>query len=599
VLTGSLVQQTIKPTPNTLGAFSFHHALIRETLYEELPPNERGQLHLQVAQGLSQRRANGGEVASSELAHHFLSAQPYGDVEVAVAHAQSAAADALRASAHADAREILQSAIEVLRYHVAPSPEIRAALLLQLTAVERLQADPAAVAHLASAVAIAREHRLGRLLTHAGQLLSWGPDLVAHDDEARSVLEAASEALDADDCENLAIVHATLAWTAPNHQSARRVAELLSQARAFAERTDSAHARAAVDDAMLFFSAGPDTWQEAAALADQIERTCARNPEVASPARRILVARTRLITAMQRGDRLAMAHAIDERAALAARLQNAEARWHHERMLLVKAMNEGKFTEVKADLLALRERAHRLELHGPTQLWGLDYGVFLCRTSDVSSHAARARATLKLSAFDSPETRAVKIRSMVDFGLHEEVAEAIAQMSIAAIEDLPHDRDYLAVLCHLAAGAAAARSVQHCELLLRLLSPYTAFYAVGVSFHCEGSVASYLGLLHETLGQLDPAREQYALGLKREQALGLMPRAALTGFRLAGLMLLEAAEHDAGLGLLEHVHAEAERMGMLPLARAARNARDAAALRSPVQRAQPAARELHGARWGG
>jgi hypothetical protein len=159
---------------------------------------------------------------------------------------------------------------------------------------------------------------------------------------------------------------------------------------------------------------------------------------------------------------------------------------------------------------------------------------------------------------------------MVEFGLLEEVAAALAQISSAAIEDLPRGRDYVAVLCHLAAGAAAARSVKHCELLARLLGPYSHYYAAGVSFHCQGSVASHLGLLYEALGRPDLAREHYAQGLEREQAFGLMPCAALTGLRLARLLSSDPSAREDGLRLLEHVRAEAERMGMAPLLHAAR-----------------------------
>ncbi|HET8937869.1 MAG TPA: AAA family ATPase [Polyangiales bacterium] len=575
VLTAPRVDQTVVPMAGAPGAFSFVHELVREVLYNELGPHERGQLHLRAGEGLQLRLENGGEATNAQLAHHFLCAQPHGEIEVAVAYTQSAAAEASRLAAHTDALGILHRGLEVLRFHVAPRPEMRAGLLLQLAMVERVAGDPNYRAHLATATSIAREHRLGRLLTAAGQLLSVSPDLVAHA-EASSVLEAADATLDADDYENLAIVRAHMAWTPPNCHSARRVMQLIDQAQAFAEKTTSASARAAVDDARLYFSAGPDSLERAEEIALHIERACVLHPEIASQARRILVERSRLIIAMQRGDQAAMGRAIEVRAALLSRLKNAELTWHHERMLLVKAMNEGAFLQVKSDLIALRERARRLELHASQLLWSLDYGVFLCRTSDVNALAARVRPALHANEHDSPQTRASKIRSLVEFGLYDDVAHAMAEISIAAIEDLPKDRDYLAVLCHLAVGAAAANSAAHCRALARLLAPYSAFYAVGISFHCEGSIASHLGLLFEALGELDRAREHFALGFEREQSFGLMPRAALTGFRLAKLLLREPGDNADALRLLAHVHEEAERMGMLPLAMTAHELRETA-----------------------
>jgi hypothetical protein len=568
LLSGTTINHTVRATPAAIGRFSFDHELIREVLYNEMTPQERGQLHLRAGQGLQHRRTNGGDVTNTELAHHFLSAQPYGELEVAVSYAQAAAAEAARMAAHDDVRHILQRALDVLRFRVAPNPETRAALLLQLASVERIQGDPLYAGHLASAVSIAREHRLGRVLTFAGQLLSVSPDLVAHA-EAASVLAAAAEALDSTDCEHLAIVHAHLAWTPPNCHSARRVNELITRAQALAQQSSSANALAAVKDALLYFNAGPDTLAQAEGIAHQIEGACDLQPQLASQARRVLVTRFRLITAMQRGDQASMERAIVARAALAGRLRNAEVTWHHERMLLVKAMNKGEFLGIKSDLIALRERARRLDLHASQQIWNLDYGIFLCRTSDVSSLAPKVRPALKPSELDSPQIRAGKIRNLVDFGLRDDAADAISTISLDEIADLPRDRDYLAVLCHLAAGAAAARSIEHCEMLVRLLTPYAEFYAVGVSFHCEGSVASHLGLLCEALGQPDRARQHYTQGLERERMFGLFPCAALTGLRLAQLLLAHAADRSGGLRLLEHVHAEAERMGMQPLWRVA------------------------------
>ncbi|HTU61243.1 MAG TPA: AAA family ATPase, partial [Polyangiales bacterium] len=198
LLSGSLVSHisyTVRAIRGTVGAFSFDHELIRETLYDELSPQERARMHLRAGEGLQKRRANGGTVTDAELAHHFLSAQPLGDIEQAIACARRAAAEASRLAAHADGRALLRRALDVLSFSVTQRAETRAGLLLQLAMVERVLGDPAYRANLAAAVSIAREHRLGRLLTFAGQLLSLSPDVVAHAD-AVEVLEAANETLE-------------------------------------------------------------------------------------------------------------------------------------------------------------------------------------------------------------------------------------------------------------------------------------------------------------------------------------------------------------------------------------------------------------------
>ncbi|HET8937423.1 MAG TPA: winged helix-turn-helix domain-containing protein [Polyangiales bacterium] len=272
LLRGSIATKTIREATGARGNFVFDHELIREVLYNELSPYDRAQLHLRAGQGLQQRRMHDGDVTNAELAHHFLSAQPFGEVEEAIAYAQSAALDSGRVAAHAEVPDFLQRALDVLRFHVAPRADLRAALLLQLALVERVQGNPAYRTHLTTAISIAHQHRLGRLLTLAGQLLSVSPDLVTGDD-AVSVLEAANEALATDDYEHRAIVLAHLAAAPPNCHSARRVDGLMSQAREYATKSSSANARAAVDDALLYFGAGPDSLGQAEEIADAVEHS--------------------------------------------------------------------------------------------------------------------------------------------------------------------------------------------------------------------------------------------------------------------------------------------------------------------------------------
>lgn len=91
VLAAGVDQHVISVEPGLASAYRFTHELLREVLYNELSACARGQLHLRAGQALLSRRANGLSVSDVQLAHHLLAAQPFGDVEVAIAHAQKAA----------------------------------------------------------------------------------------------------------------------------------------------------------------------------------------------------------------------------------------------------------------------------------------------------------------------------------------------------------------------------------------------------------------------------------------------------------------------------------------------------------------------------
>lgn len=109
-LSAALITQVIVAMPGTASAYRFDHELLREVLYNELSLHERGHLHLRAAQGLTGRRDSGCAVADAELAHHFLAAQPFGDIDLAVSYAQAAANEAQLSAVHSG----LQRAIGML-----------------------------------------------------------------------------------------------------------------------------------------------------------------------------------------------------------------------------------------------------------------------------------------------------------------------------------------------------------------------------------------------------------------------------------------------------------------------------------------------------
>ena len=91
--------------------YAFVHALIQETLYEELPAHRRRVLHQRLGEVLETVRA-GQAAVTAELARHFLHA---GDTERAVTYAIQAGDDASGRYAHAEAAHQYTIAVDVLR----------------------------------------------------------------------------------------------------------------------------------------------------------------------------------------------------------------------------------------------------------------------------------------------------------------------------------------------------------------------------------------------------------------------------------------------------------------------------------------------------
>ena len=75
VLEEALSARVIEELPDAMGRYQFTHALIEETLVEELSLTRRVRLHARIAEMLEGLYGLEAEAKASELAHHFAQAE--------------------------------------------------------------------------------------------------------------------------------------------------------------------------------------------------------------------------------------------------------------------------------------------------------------------------------------------------------------------------------------------------------------------------------------------------------------------------------------------------------------------------------------------
>jgi DNA-binding CsgD family transcriptional regulator len=122
------------------GRLEYVHPVIRTSVYEDIPPFVRAQLHARAAAMIE---AAGGE--PEEVASHMLRADPRED--------QAETEILVRAAAQAGTRGAPESAVAYLRHAVATSPpKSRGAVLLALGQAEQAAGDPECVPHLRAAI---------------------------------------------------------------------------------------------------------------------------------------------------------------------------------------------------------------------------------------------------------------------------------------------------------------------------------------------------------------------------------------------------------------------------------------------------------------
>jgi len=75
VLEEALAARVIEELPQSVGRYQFTHALIQETLAEELSPTRRVRLHARIAEALEEMYGDDADAHAAELAHHFAQAE--------------------------------------------------------------------------------------------------------------------------------------------------------------------------------------------------------------------------------------------------------------------------------------------------------------------------------------------------------------------------------------------------------------------------------------------------------------------------------------------------------------------------------------------
>ncbi len=94
--------------------YRFAHAVIRETLYEELATLERLQLHRHIAASLQHLFHGNLDPVLSQLVHHYAESSPLGDVDLAVDFALRAAAQDQAMFAYEEACRHYDAALQIL-----------------------------------------------------------------------------------------------------------------------------------------------------------------------------------------------------------------------------------------------------------------------------------------------------------------------------------------------------------------------------------------------------------------------------------------------------------------------------------------------------
>jgi class 3 adenylate cyclase/tetratricopeptide (TPR) repeat protein len=119
VLEESLNSRVIEELPQAVGRYQFTHALIQETLLEELSTTRRVRLHARIAQVLEQLYGDDAESHAAELAHHFAEAESVLGAEKLVSYSSAAGERAIAVYAWEEAEVHFQRALDAKKVELS------------------------------------------------------------------------------------------------------------------------------------------------------------------------------------------------------------------------------------------------------------------------------------------------------------------------------------------------------------------------------------------------------------------------------------------------------------------------------------------------
>lgn len=572
----------IAAVPDALGRYRFAHALIRETIYTDLPRSRRVRLHRQVGEAL-EALAGATTADLEELAHHFVEAAPGGDVAKAIAYARQAGDRARTLCAYEEGARHYQMALQALELQAPADDAQRCDLLLALGDAQNAAGEIAeAQATLGRAAEIARRLRSPERLARAALAMGGGSETAAGDAALVALLEEALQGLGSADSAVRARVLARLARALSLSAAHERGRALSAEAVQIARRigdpptlTYALHARQVVA-----WSAG--TAAERLLVADEMLRAA----EAAGDLAMTWLGRTwRLVAYLEQGDMPAVDAELTALARLVEEVRQPVFAWSLSTLRAMRALLDGHFAEAEhqaQQALALGQRTGYADA-----VAGFALQLFALRREQ--GRLAELEPLAKSYVERYPALLSVRCALAVLYMELDRVEDArreFDRVTANALTDLPEDGAWLLTLVLLAELAAYLGDVRHAALLYPMLLPYAGRIVVlGAGLACTGSTSRYLGLLAATLRGADP---QAAVGW--EDAAAHFEDALAMHTRMAARPLVARSQYDYAAMLVGQLAQDGAAMpGDRALAHVAR-ARDL------QQQALAAARDLGMAR---
>jgi class 3 adenylate cyclase/tetratricopeptide (TPR) repeat protein len=553
--------------------YTFSHALIGHTLYDDLSAARRSRAHRAVAEALEAMTGGDPGPRVGELAYHWAQATSHGDTVKAVAYAGEAGAHALAALAPAEAERWYVQAIDLLGDEVG-ADAMRAELLLGLGDAQRQAGLSAYRETLLEVAALAERLGDAHLLARAALTNNrgWQSRIGEADQERLAVLRHALDAIDAGATATrarlLTLAATEQIYTTTLDHRLAIVTEAVGLARSSGDHGALADALLRAVQAVV----APPTlstrraWlQEAAALAE----------ELGDPFQRFLASHLLSRCELESADRNGFEAQLTIKGAILEELPHAGLRWTHAYDLAVQSLLAGDLEQAEqraTDALNFgleTEEADAFTIYG-SQL--LNIRVRQGRIAELIPLIEQTVAAMP----GQPVYKSVLAMALADAGDLER-CRVLLDEAHAEEFAIPPDNSWSSALYCWADAAVRTGDNGSAELLHEQLAPFRD-QLVTTHVTVDPVVDHTLGRLEHLLGRYDEAADSFGRAQQLHQRLRCPPFVAMTEVAWAQLL----ADRGGG-GDRHQARAMAERAMQIAVAHGyAGVERDAAALLARV-----------------
>jgi predicted ATPase/class 3 adenylate cyclase len=478
----------------------FVHALVRETVYEELPIGRRRSLHHQTGEALVALRASDLDAHLAELAHHFFQAALPGQAAPAVEYCTRAADRAFAVLAYHEAIGHYQRALHALNLESPSEHARRAELLLAMGRAQAAAAGPSAARETyEQAAASARRVQAAESLAQAA--LGLGVEFVAGlvDDLEVRLLEEALATLPPADSTTRARVLARLAKALQFTPFFDRRAQLSDEAVHMARRLSDPATLAAVLYDRHVAIWGAANAEERLAIAREVLDLAERSDDQALALQGHALQAGNLL---ELGDMAALNAAIQNYDHLARDLRQLRYLWLTPFLRATQATVGARFEQAEQlaqEGLALGQQAQHPGLPAA-------FGITMATIRFAQGRLGELADVFEATVEGSPTVPAWRTTLAAALCQADRVDDARGQFERLAVDDftdLPRDFTWMSGLATLAWVCAWLNDRERAPVLYDLLLPFAPYNGRVSRFGlgCIGPVAYYLGLLASTMSR--------------------------------------------------------------------------------------------------